>query len=144
MRLHEILKTDLSYNETGKAAFHKEAKRVLRALAKELGLKTGEFEVRSNLAGIAVSGEVTLHADHWYVQVNQAPCPGDVLWRLCRDRKDYTGMANNFASAVDMENVAAFALRLRRALTSPRARGGGYGKPLVLSDEFMQRFAVPE
>jgi len=45
----------------GKARLHKGAQQVLRALAAELGLKKGEFEVRSNEMGPAIGG--TIHLD---------------------------------------------------------------------------------
>ena len=148
MRLSQILKTNLSYNAEGKEAFHKEGKRVLRLLVKELGLKKGEYEIRSNQGGIAVSGEVTLHADHWYIQVAQPCCQGGpVLWRLCQSQKDYTGMSNNYATALALEDVKSFALVLRKSLSSPAARNGGManpGKILNISDEFMRRFAVAD
>ena len=49
---------------------------------------------------IAVSGEITLHADRLYVQASQSAMGHDtgILFRTCRGRKDYHGGANNFAS----------------------------------------------
>jgi hypothetical protein len=44
----------------------------LKALADALRLSSGEFDLRSNKGGIAVSGEVTLHGDDLYVQVSQS------------------------------------------------------------------------
>lgn len=45
-----------------KARLHKDAQVVLRALAVELGLKKGEFEVHSNAMGPAIGGTIYLSA----------------------------------------------------------------------------------
>jgi len=49
---------------------------------------------------IAVSGEITLHADHIYVQASQPATGHDtgIMYRTCQGRTDYYGGANNFAS----------------------------------------------
>ena len=58
------------------------------------------YDLRSNQAGIAVSGEIILHSDHLYVQVSQLAMGhrSGVLFRNCKGRKDYVGGPNNFAS----------------------------------------------
>jgi hypothetical protein len=83
-----------------KRAFHSRARRQLKQLAEALGLPPGSYDLRSNQGGIAVSGEVTLHADRLYVQASQSAMGHDygILVRTCRDRKDYCGGPNNFAS----------------------------------------------
>ena len=50
--------------------------------------------------GTAVSGEITLHGDHLYVQVSQSALGSHsgILFRTCKGRKDYVGGPNNFAS----------------------------------------------
>ena len=50
-----LLGPDVSYNALRKEAFHKTGKRLLRRVADELGLIKGQYDLRSNLAGIAVS-----------------------------------------------------------------------------------------
>jgi hypothetical protein len=69
-------------------------------VATALGLKADTYYLRSNQAGIAVSGEITLHGDHLYVQVSQSAMGyhSGVLFRTCKGRKDYVGGPNNFAS----------------------------------------------
>jgi hypothetical protein len=49
---------------------------------------------------IAVSGEITLHADRLYVQASQPATGSDtgILFRSCEGRRDYIGGRNNFAS----------------------------------------------
>ena len=104
IKLATIMEQDLGYNEKAKAAFHREAKAVLKKVAKSLGLNPGDYDLRSNKAGIAVSGEVTLHTDKLYVQVSQGVMGrgGEVLFRSCEGRKDYTGGQNRFASAGEL------------------------------------------
>jgi len=87
-----------SYDYEQKELFHRAAKQRLRRLAKELGFDKADYELRSNKAGIAISGEVTLHHNHIYIQVAQS-CMGpsaDILIRSCEGKRDYTGGANNF------------------------------------------------
>jgi hypothetical protein len=96
-KLSKVMQSNLSYNEGVKKIFHKQAKSDLRKLAKSLGMQTGEFDVRSNMGGIAVSGEVTLHSDTIYIQISQGFAGNSILFRTCEHRKDYTGGNNNFA-----------------------------------------------
>jgi hypothetical protein len=90
----------VSYDPERKRLFHKLARRQLRWLAQALKLTPEDYDLRSNPAGIAVSGEVTLHGDHLYVQVGQPVMGYDtgILFRTCKGRKDYIGGRNNFAS----------------------------------------------
>ena len=76
-----------------KELFHREGLTLLRSLAKRMGLAKGSFQVRSNKAGDAVYGEVTLHAETFYVQlrVDAYPqihgtesSPVKVLYRSCK------------------------------------------------------------
>lgn len=91
-------------NEKRKNGLHSKGKTFLKALAAELGLGPKDYDLRSNLAGIAVSGEVTLHGDHIYVQIAES-CIGprglSVLFRGCKNRKDYSGYSNNHVSMSD-------------------------------------------
>ncbi|MDE2239823.1 MAG: hypothetical protein KGJ73_07820, partial [Rhodospirillales bacterium] len=54
-----------------KQQFHVQAHRQLKRLAVILGLVPSTYDLRSNQGGIAVSGEITLHADNLSVQVSQ-------------------------------------------------------------------------
>jgi hypothetical protein len=90
----------VSYDDARKREFHRLARRQLGLLAKALDLAPGSYDLRSNMAGIAVSGEITLHAEHIYIQVSQ-PFGGfdsGILIRTCKGRKDYVGGPNNFTS----------------------------------------------
>lgn len=93
------------YSDAGaasKRALHSSGRAFLRRLAADLGLSRGAFDIRSNWGGIAVSGEVTLHADTIYVQLFES-CVGNrgvqTLCRSCNGRKDYAGGINHLTSA---------------------------------------------
>lgn len=103
-QLCKILAHDLSYNEGAKQMFHKYGKSVLRDIAARLNLKPGTYEVRSNMGGIAVSGEVTLHCETLYVQFSQfsTGCGQQFMFRSCKGLKDYTGGANQWAHYSDL------------------------------------------
>jgi hypothetical protein len=98
-----------------KRVFHQNARRQLQKLAAALGLEPGDFDLRSNKGGIAVSGEATLHADRLYVQASQ-PATGSntgILFRSCEGRRDYVGGANHFASLDLLHEPAALATLIR-------------------------------
>jgi hypothetical protein len=110
--------TDCSYNPDAKVAFHGRARHQLRKLATHLGLSARDYDLRTNKAGIAVSGETTLHADNVYIQVSQS-CMGNdrgILYRACEGRNDYTGGANNFAPLRALNNPTTFAESVRRVM----------------------------
>jgi hypothetical protein len=82
-----------------------------------LGLGDSDYDLRSNEAGIAVSGEVTLHADHLYIQVSQPATGRDsgILFRSCEGRRDYVGGVNNFASLDSLHRPDELARRIKLA-----------------------------
>lgn len=88
-----------SANAAAKETLHNSGKAFLRALAGDLGLEKGDYEVRSNKGGVAVSGEVTLHSDKIYVQLAEHVFGGkggvSVLYRNCAGREDYSGGQNH-------------------------------------------------
>lgn len=87
------------YCEDKKRAFHRHSRRALQTVAAELGLPAGTYELRSNKAGPACSGEITLHGERVFIQVSQPCChEGGVLIRRCAGRRDYSGGPNHFAS----------------------------------------------
>jgi hypothetical protein len=107
----------VSYDPEAKRLFHTHARRQLRALAAALGLDDDLYDLRSNQAGIAVSGEITLHADRLYVQVSQS-CMGPdagILFRRCEGRRDYVGGVNNFASLDLLHRPDELARRIKLA-----------------------------
>ena len=129
---------DFSYCEPRlKVLAHLMASDVLRHLAEELlHLKTSEYAIRCNPAGVAVSGEVTLHTDPLtpegfsvYIQIGKSFGGGaaaTVLWRTCNDRKDYSGHVNRWGTVTDLlgneDTLHQFARNVIAAATPAAAR----------------------
>ena len=91
-----------------KDAFHALARKQFKALAAELRLQKGEYDLRTNKAGPAVLGETTLHTDKIYVQVGRsASCY--LMYRTCNGRKDYCGGQNRYMQIEDLRNVKKMA-----------------------------------
>lgn len=87
-----------AYDAGQKRRFHSDARKRLKSLAVELGFPPGSYEIRSNLGGIAVSGEVILHHDAVYIQICQPATGRDtgIMIRSCRGHHDYVGSRNHF------------------------------------------------
>jgi hypothetical protein len=106
----------VAYDAEAKRAFHSSARRQLKELADALSLLPSSYGLRSNPAAVAISGEVTLHADRLYVQASQSsmgPRYG-ILFRTCMGRKDYVGGRNNFASLDLLNRPEDLARRIRQ------------------------------
>jgi hypothetical protein len=103
-----IASRDVGYNPEAKEQFLKMARQLAKLTADALGLQTDERDIRVNKAGIAVSGEVTLHSDSLYVQFGQSMMGGTFLCRSCKGRKDYTGGSNNFYRWGDLRDFDRF------------------------------------
>jgi hypothetical protein len=114
-------------NAEFKQLFHRDGILLLRRLARDLGLDADQYDIRSNPGGVAVSGEVTLHTDHLYVQLSPSPYGHgefDILYRRCRGRSDYSGERNHFLPLSALEDYPAFLRRIRSLLPNdpPSAR----------------------
>jgi hypothetical protein len=113
-KLIEIYASDLSYCDPYlKDDFHRKGKKVFRRVAVCMGLRPGEYNVRSNKAGVAVSGEIILHTDSVYLQLEQSILGDDsaLLMRSCKGRNDYVGGMNHFApidALSDLEQLAIY------------------------------------
>lgn len=112
--------TSCSYEPDRKRRFHTVARARLRRLAAELGFPPISFDLRSNQGGIAVSGEITLHHEHVYVQVWQPATRADtgILIRTCEGRRDYTGARNHFAPLSMLDDIPALAARVRTVMAA--------------------------
>lgn len=102
----------VAYTSNEKAAFHTHGMRLLKTLGAELGISA---DYRSNKGGIAVSGEITLHADNIYIQLYQpafSALPFQFLVRECKGRKDYCGGTNHFHDKGSPEALKALARRI--------------------------------
>ena len=100
-----------AYDPDVKETFHRTARARLRKLANLMGWQESSFDLRNNRAGVAVSGEIILHHDRVYIQVSQPATGHDsgILIRRCKDRKDYTGERNHFASLSLLDDLPALA-----------------------------------
>lgn len=104
----KIASTPVAYNPTLKKEFLRVGKQMAIRLAAALGLNEDQYDVRVNKAGIAVSGEVTLHTDTHYIQFGQSR-PDSFLVRSCKGRKDYTGGRNHWVRWEDLRDVGRVA-----------------------------------
>lgn len=113
----------VAYDEPAKRLFHSEGRASLARLAGALALDSGTFEIRSNKAGPAVSGEVTLHAEILWVQLSLGPFgPGrEICFRRVQGRGDHNGERNHWASVSELLAPDNFAERIRRDLRLPCA-----------------------
>jgi hypothetical protein len=112
-----------AYQPDQKRRFHATARARLRKLAAALNFTPDTYDVRSNEAGIAVGGEITLHHDCVYVQVSQPAMGFDsgILMRTVEGRRDYTGGRNHFAPLSLLDDIPALAGRVRAVMA---AEGG--------------------
>lgn len=104
-----------AYDEQHKRRFHTTARSRLKQLAAELNLPSGCFDLRSNKAGIAVSGDITLHHDCAYIQVGQFGLSSShgILIRTCKGRTDYIGGANHLVALGLLDDIPALAAAVR-------------------------------
>ena len=99
-----------------KLKYHSLGKRILRAVAKELGLQSGTYDIRSYLGGTAVAGEITLHGEHIYIQFCEAMNGLEVLYRSCKGRKDYSGGGNHWMKYDDLLDLPKACETFKRVL----------------------------
>lgn len=111
-----LARRGIGYDPEAKRAFHREARSALRIAARHLGLDHDQYDLRSNMAGIAVSGEITLHADEIYIQISiPGFTPGrEVMFRLCKGRRDYRGEMNNFCDIAVLVDPVRFTALVAR------------------------------
>lgn len=111
----------VAYDELAKRQFHADGRKALKRLADALSLPEGSYDLRSNKAGIAVSGEVTLHGEEIYVQLSIG-CMGrgrEIMFRRVTGRKDHCGDRNHWADISELMTPDRFAARIRRDLHIP-------------------------
>ena len=87
---------------------------LLKQLAKALNLPTGSYEVRVNNAGPAVSGDIHLHGEWIYVELEQSFNSGNFMWRYCDGRKDYTGRVNQWSRWEELLDPVTFAAHIKQ------------------------------
>ena len=111
----------LAYHPDRKEVFHQCGKALLARIAGDLGYGKGRYDLRSNKGGIAVSGEITLHTDDLYIQFAQrfGGATQDILYRECKDRRDFTGGRNLSMRFEDLRDYPAALARFAAAKRSP-------------------------
>lgn len=116
-RFINLATTPVAYNEPAKREFLRVAKQMAIHLAARLGLNEDQYDVRVNKAGIAVSGDVTLHTDTHYIHLTQFAgiLEKGFLVRACKGRKDFVGGRNHWIAwedLRDLDKVCEFILSL--------------------------------
>lgn len=116
----DIAHTFQGYDSEPKATFHRLAKKYLEEIARLMKLTPGTYEVRTNKAGVAVLGEVTLHSETIYVQFGGSIPHMQFYYRTVKGRKDFTGGTNtwmHYTRLEEMQEVAdALSAHIRRNL----------------------------
>jgi len=116
--LQDICSIEYGYCDPKKKnLLHSRGIRFLKELAKDL--KLTNFNVRSNRAGIAVSGEITLISDQLYVSISQTYTRRSdllILMRGVKHNKDYSGLRNRekymaTTAIAEVKGVCAEAIR---------------------------------
>jgi hypothetical protein len=120
----KIATKDVTSDSRLKNLFHHRSQAVLEHIARDLGYAPGAFDLRSNKAGCAVSGEITLHADDLYVQFFQDPGRPElnILYRTCQNRKDYAGGRNFYFPFSALQDYPRFLDALRPLQRPSRPR----------------------
>ena len=101
-----------AFNPEQKKSFHREAKRRLKLVAEMLGWRPSDYDLASTPGGNAVTGEITLHHAHVYLQVSQFRL--GLMLRSCKGRKDYTGGDNTWVPLALMDDLPALAAHVAR------------------------------
>jgi hypothetical protein len=111
----DLVSERIAYDDQKKRKFHRLGKAVLKLVAKELGLTEGLYEIRSNKGGTAVSGEVILHHNRFYIQFYQTAFLGNCfLYRECDGQDDYCGKTNFFYKYEDLRDLGGFVQKIRK------------------------------
>ena len=109
-----------AYDPEVKQRFHTAARARYAGWRQRSDFPPGSFDLRSNLGGIAVSGEITLHHDTVYIQVCQPASGADsgILIRTCQDRRDYTGGRNHLAPLRLLDDAPTLAAQVRAVMAT--------------------------
>ena len=91
-----------SISVVDKITYHKLGKKFLKLVAKMLNLPT--FDVRSNMGGDAIVGEVILHTPSFYVSIGT----NFSYARACQGMKDYSGGVNQTITDESLKSANDF------------------------------------
>jgi hypothetical protein len=89
-----VLSMNARFNAPAKDTFLKAAHAALSELAEDLGLEKPDYSIRTNRAGTAVAGDVTLHHERIYVTLGEYTAQMLGLARSCKGRRDFSGGQN--------------------------------------------------
>jgi hypothetical protein len=92
-----------------KELFHLVTKRQLKSLARAMGLPAGSFDIRSNMGGGAVSGEISLQHDDFRIEASSPGAKQETGLRIhtCANRQNearFNGN-NHFAPLMWLEDA---------------------------------------
>ena len=96
-----------------KQEFRRLAAKHLRELAEQLGLYKGDFDLRYNPGGIAVMGDVTLHADWLYLNLTTYHMDQPFMFRACRGRRDFSGGRNQHLDYREFRDIPNLARKIK-------------------------------
>lgn len=110
------LTSGASYDERKKNIYRNLGRKLLKRLVEIMGLQKGEYDLRWNPGGIAVSGDHTLHTDWFYLSLDDNLGSGWFYYRTVKGRKDYSGGPNIIVTwqnllEHDLEGLAASIVR---------------------------------
>ncbi len=113
------------YNSKTKAAYLKLGTKLLRSLATCMQLPVGTYKVRTYRGGPAVPGECILHAQNFYLQINNnyAILNPTIMFRTCTGPEDYSGGRNNWAPVSRLDDITDFASFLSAWLKEATSHG---------------------
>jgi hypothetical protein len=98
------------YTPSDKQRAYRRCAKAFRALAADLGLPPGSYDIRPCYSGPAVAGEAVFHSNSLYISFALFPDDGFSFFRSCKGRKDYTGGQNHIITRFPTAEV------IRRAL----------------------------
>ena len=99
----------IAYDSVRKDKFLRMSRHILKTIANMLHLEPGTYKIHTNKAGIAVSGSVSLHTEHLYINLEQSFCfDGQAfMYRATRNMKDYRGGNNHWMNWSKLEDLDA-------------------------------------
>ena len=77
-----------------KQSYNLRGRNFLKQLVKDLGLTPSSYSIRFNPGGPAVSGDLTLHHERFYLHLSDNCNFGSFYYRSCKGLKDYCGGPN--------------------------------------------------
>lgn len=137
------LTSTCGYDSSGKRKqeYKNLGQRILRYIAQEMDLKEGEYEIRWNPGGVAVSGDHTLHTSKVYLAFHDNLCSGWFYYRSCNGLRDYSGGSNQIVHWNKLRNI-------QQLIDALKIMQNGYKDPssgdLVFTPPIVERKAITQ